>query len=167
MCCCVAEMIQALRKKGNVLVAVDTAGRTLELIQLLVSLSKIRFTRSRTIERHLLSLNDTIFSVHDKLRFIYCICNYFSSMYYVDLVRRGSRNAYAMSELLPCTSQNDIIVKLWGLFLQFGRNSFWKCNLLDSFKILMLLIKINHHSVWLLILKVHVCNLLLYELVFG
>lgn len=30
-------MIQALRKKGNVLVAVDTAGRTLELIQLLVS----------------------------------------------------------------------------------------------------------------------------------
>ncbi|KAF6032670.1 Cpsf100 [Bugula neritina] len=32
------EMIQALRRKGNVLVAVDTAGRSLELIQLLETL---------------------------------------------------------------------------------------------------------------------------------
>ena len=36
-----AEMIQALRNKGNVLVAVDTAGRNLELIQLLVCASLI------------------------------------------------------------------------------------------------------------------------------
>ena len=44
MCCCsAANILQTMRNNGNVLVAVDTAGRVLELAQLLVGLFAIVF----------------------------------------------------------------------------------------------------------------------------
>jgi len=47
-CCLLATILQTVRNDGNVLIAIDTAGRVLELAQLLVCTSYIQTTSSIT-----------------------------------------------------------------------------------------------------------------------